>query len=538
MTALVVRGFAGEVRALHPTILPSSVGVTSRNQKPGRGDLRPWGAPSTVASATLTHQTIYRMGRDVASDSQYWLSWSSLVHAVRTYNADDTTERTFYSGDGQPKVTNNVLALSGGPPYPVTYRPLGVPAPVDPPVGTPSGGSGTAQSLFYVYTYVTDWGWESAPSPPSDEVLLLPGGTVALDGFSAAPSGNYGIVTIRIYRTQADAAGGASFYFLRDISYANPTSTTDDGRDLGEECQTVLWEVPPTDLTWLTPMWNGMLAGISGNGVRLCEPFVEYAWPASYEITVPDATPVALGVYGQNMVVLTTGRPMLVAGSSPDSMDHQPIPFPQACIAPKSVVSTSYGVIWASEDGLCSYGIDGPRLITAGLMTREDWQALDPSSIVGCQYEGLYFGSYDDGSGRKGFVISPSNPTGIYFLDDGYSVMRFDELRDQLYVLSGSNVQKWDAGSAMTHTFKSKLFRLQGPASFCWGQVNADAFPVTLKVYADGVLKHTETVASKLPFRLPSGFMAVEWQFEVTGTTAVQSVALAQSLREVIQSVG
>jgi hypothetical protein len=56
MPVIRLAGFAGENRALHPMLLPDSVGVTSRNQKPGRGDFRPWKQPSTVAAVPAGRQ--------------------------------------------------------------------------------------------------------------------------------------------------------------------------------------------------------------------------------------------------------------------------------------------------------------------------------------------------------------------------------------------------------------------------------------------------------------------------------------------------
>ena len=59
MAVLRLSGFAGENRALHPMLLPEAVGVLSNNQKPGRGDLRPWNAPlalATVPAARVRHQ--------------------------------------------------------------------------------------------------------------------------------------------------------------------------------------------------------------------------------------------------------------------------------------------------------------------------------------------------------------------------------------------------------------------------------------------------------------------------------------------------
>lgn len=532
MAVITLAGFAGENRAIHPKLLPDAVGVVSRNQKPGRGDLRSWKQPTSVASVPGGRQTIYRMGRDVNSDSQYWLSWPGIVHAVRGFDADDTTERTYYTGDGAPKVTDNTMALTSAP-YPTANRPLGIPAPASAPLISVDTGdyTGDTETYFYVYTYVNDWGWESAPSPASLQNDRPSDATATITGFATAPSGNYQINRIRIYRTQTGSSGTAEFFFLREIAYGT-SSTTDDNRTLGEVLPTTAWTPPPDDLGFLTTLWNGMLAGISGNAVRFCEQYTPYAWPMAYDVVPPDSKPVGLGVFGQSLLVLTTGRPLLVSGTSPQGMDQQPIEIPQACVASRSIVSMGTGVAWASEDGLCWYGAGGPRILTAGVMTREDWQALNPSSIIGAMYEGLYFGSYLDGSTRRGFMIDPQSPQGIFFLDVGYVALHFDELKDQLYVLDGTSIQKWDTGEPFMYLFRSKVFKVPKPTNFAISEVVADSYPITFRLYADGALKHTKTVASRNPFRLPSGFLAMDWQIEIEGTDAVQSAAIATSVAE------
>lgn len=546
MAVIRYGGFAGENRAINPVMLPDTVGVISRNQKPGRGDLRAWKSPLTVAPSTAGRQTIYRMGRDVDSDSQYWLSWTTPVNVVRGFDANDTTEQTFYTGDGAPKFTNNVLALASAP-YPTASRPMGIPAPAGAPtvVGTNSGAtSPVIEYYYYVYTYVNSAGWESAPSPVSALVTRDNLGSTAISGFSAVPSGNYDIATIRIYRTQGSSTG-TDFYFLGEVSIST-TTATDSNQALGEILATNFWFPAPgiptggatsitePTLSNLTALWNGMMSGISGNSVRICEPYTPYAWPATYEIIPPDSKPVAQGVFGQSLLILTTGRPLLVQGSTPDGMDQRPLEIQQACVSARSVVSMGNGVAWASEDGLCWFGDGGARVITNGIMLREDWQALVPSSIIGRMYEGLYLGSYDDGSGRKGFIIDP-NGGGIYFLDVGYEAMYFDSLKDQLYVLNGSNIGKWDAGTSLTYRSRSKPFRQGSPINYAAAVVVANAYPVTFRLYADGVLKHTQTVADRNPFRLPSGYRAFEFQIELEGSTPVQDVAIATSVEELKQ---
>ena len=148
-------GFAGENRAMHPKLMPDSAGTLSRNQKPGRGDLRPWKNPVQVATVPAGRSTIYRMGRDVASDSQYWLSWTGTVHAVRGFDATDTTERTYYTGDGVPKVTYN-LSLDGVDPQDnpgSNWRPLGLPAPATAPLVTTDAGTWTGDQTTYYSAY-------------------------------------------------------------------------------------------------------------------------------------------------------------------------------------------------------------------------------------------------------------------------------------------------------------------------------------------------------------------------------------------------
>ncbi len=533
---ITLSGFQGANRAVHPKLLQESVGVDSLNQKPGRGDLRPWKLPVAVATVPSGAKSLYRMGRDVASDNLYWLSWDKSVHVSQGFETEDVAERTYYTGDGTPKVTNTTLALASTP-YPMAARDLGVPKPsagllAEVVYGSAEAGSfgAQAETVFYVYTYVSDWGSEGMPSPVSLQVDKKNADSVILTGFAPPPAGNYGIETMRIYRTKA-SAGGADFYFMKEVPLGTQ-SVMDDNSELGELIATETWAMPPADLSHLISLWNGMLAGISGNSVRFCEAYVPYAWPLAYDAVPPDGKPVALGVFGQSLLVLTTGRPLLLSGTSPDSMDQQPLEIPQGCVAPRSVVSMGNGVAWSSNDGLCWYGAGGAKILTAGIMTREDWQALRPSSVVGCMYEGLYFGSYDNGTGRKGFMIDPNNPQGIYFLSKGYEAMHFDELQDQLYVVDGSEVKRWDAGNPMTAVFRSKVFKMPHPTNFGCCEVVADGLSVTVRVFADGALVHTHFMTDATPFRLPSGFRATDWQVEVEASNSVQGVVLANTMAE------
>lgn len=168
MAVIRLQGFGGCNLALNSRFLPETQGVLSYNQKLGRGDLRPLRAPATVASVPAGRSTIYRMGRDTSSDTQYWLSWPGVVHVVRGLVANDPTECTYYTGDGPPKWTDNTMALASAP-YPTTARSLGVPKPAAAPnaVIATAGTNTNSETRAYVYTFVTDRGEEANPATPA-----------------------------------------------------------------------------------------------------------------------------------------------------------------------------------------------------------------------------------------------------------------------------------------------------------------------------------------------------------------------------------
>jgi hypothetical protein len=426
------------------------------------------------------------------------------------------------------------------------------------------------ETVYACYTYVTDKGEESAPSPVSAGYVRTVDTTATIAGLAAAPSGAFTINRIRVYVTVTGQAGDTEFLFLREVS-SSTTSTTDDLRDRGAVLPSDGWLPPPgvaqggalnvTEpvLTCLTAMWNGMAAGITGNAVRFCHPYTLHAWPLANEYMPPDAKPIALGTFGQNLLVLTNGAPCVVSGSAPDSMDGRPLEFNEACVSVRSVVSFGHGVAWACPDGLAYYGAGGPKMLTAEILEKEDWEALVPSTIVGGIIEGLYVGFYTVGGSTKGFVIDPLNPTGMYFLEAGYAAAYFDPIQDRFYVLSGSSVQKWDSGAAMTAVFKSKTFREAAPVSFAYAEVIADAYPVTLKVNSisytpaqitkllaanalftgiSGGIQYSVSVTSRDAVPLPEFPLNDDWQIELSTALPVQGVVLAESVEELDEAPG
>lgn len=543
MRPITLAGFAGANLAAHPRLLPEAVGVSVVDADPGYRDLRPLRDRVTVATVPTIPQrlTLYRLGRDTPSDANYWLSWSTIVHAIRGFDGNDPTERTYFSGSGSPKWTDNVIGLAGGAPYPQGARELAVPAPITQPTVTmvTQGASGTESTNFYVETFVNDLGWESAPGPVSSGIVMKPGAIVSIGPLEAAPAGNYGINRRRLYRTQTSENGAASFFFLREVPIGT-TTTQDDARTLGDLMATQGWLPPPATAHSLIALWGGMTCLLDGKRILFSEPNAPYAYPGKYDLATLDK-PLATATWEQNLLVLTTGRPVLVGGSSPGEMDDSRLAMSQPLASVRSVVALGHGVAWASNEGLAYAGAAGQSMLTDGVLTPAQWKALVPSSMVAGRYGRFYVCSYNDGSGRKGFMFDPLRPQqGIWFLSTGFDACFYDELADVLYVLEGGNVRKFDAGAALAARFVSKRFLQTAPTNFGVAKVVASAYPVALTITArwvgpDGAqLQHVEnrTVLNDAAFTLDSGFLADDWQIEVQSSGSVQAVRLAADVAD------
>lgn len=158
--------FWGESPKIAPRLLPEGAAQAAVNLRLTSGRIDPVFYPLEVNAVLRAGiKTIYRM---YDHEGDYWLNWASDVDVVKGPIAGDTTFRTYFASDDfEPRVTNLSLVKSGGPPYPQLWYVLGVTPPKSAPTATATGGASTEESRAYVYTYVTAWGEESAPSPAS-----------------------------------------------------------------------------------------------------------------------------------------------------------------------------------------------------------------------------------------------------------------------------------------------------------------------------------------------------------------------------------
>lgn len=382
------------------------------------------------------------------------------------------------------------------------------------------------EDRFYIQTFVTDWDEESAPSPVSTIVTLDQNDTVALT-LASPPSGRH-ITKSRIYRTNVGSAS-AAFQFVAEVT---GTSYTDSkkGAELGEVCPTLTWAEPPSNLQGLVGMPNGIMAGFFGNTVCFCDPYHPYAWPVEYQITT-EYPIVGLAVYGQTLVVGTRGNPYLMSGADSASMSALKLDANQACVSRRSMVTTDAGVIYASPDGLCLANPSGVKCVTNGdaggqpIWVREDWQALNPSSIIAAEHEGIYVFLYSGGC----YALGDGK---LVRLDITGSALYMDKVTDMLYVASGTSILGAFLSGRRTGLWRSKRFMLSQHAAYAWVQLAGDySAAATVRIYADGALFHTATLSSNTPQRVPPGRFK-EWEVELESTARVTELTLASSTAE------
>lgn len=535
MVGVVIRAFGGISPKTPPRRLSETQAQTADKCAVFNGALRPAKDVSgtTVATKPSSTQTIYKFGQDSTNETSGWLAFNSDVDVARGQINGDTEEWTFYTGDGAPK------AIRSG--YTASPISMGIAAPTaaltalaDSATLPADTDSLTEETRLYTYTFVYKIGGrdiESAPAPGSNLVDIYPGQSANLYGFQTPSLATH----YRIYRSTAGV-----YLFVAEISLAtgqaaSSTSPYEDDIDpelLAEELPSLYWAEPPTNLAGLINMPNGVMAGFVGRDVYFCEPYVPHAWPEKYRQAL-DYPVVGLGRMDTTLAVLTKGTPYFIQGSHPDSVVVVKSDLEQACSSKRSIVSFNNSVFYCSPDGLIALTPSGSRNITDSMFTKEQWQDLvDPTSVTADHYESRYVGFYNNGTDSGSFIFDTISNSFVLSTSTTNPTATFQSLRnDKLYVAVAGNIKEWDAGSNLTYTWRSKIFPMTKPLSMSCAQVEAEAYPVTAKIYADGALLHTQTVADRNPFRLPVK-VARDWEVELSGTNEVFTFAMAQSMEE------
>ena len=540
--------FKGTAPKLAARLLADGAAKTAVNCRLDSGDLAPIRGLSNITSTVESagaENSLYKY--DTVGGVDQWFRWDEDVDVVRSPIAANTSNRVYFTGDSvdekRPRSTYNVVAVGGGTVYPsVSFR-LGIPAPTSAPTMTVVGSAPAEtdnevkEARSYVYTFVSLNGEEGPPSPPSAVLDLYPTSqTVNLTTMETGLPVSSDINVKNIYRTVTSTAG--TFYMYVDSVVLNDQDYSDSKTAL--QLQGALpstdWVAPPAGMIGLTSLSNGILAGFKDNEVMFCEPFMPHAWPTKYRMST-DYSIVAIKAVGSSLIVTTKAYPYVVQGTHPSNMTLSRMRENQSCVSKRSIVNMGSHVMYASPDGLVSASGTSAVLSTDMVFSRTQWQALKPETIHGYMYEGNYIGLYTVSGVQKGFIFNPktsllSDLTGVTALTGGYS----DPEDDALYFIdSSSQIKQFDSGSEITYEWHSKQYKLGRPINMAVAQVEAESYSnITISVYAESGLVHSQAVLNERAFRLPSGYRSNQFEVKLVGTDIINSVSVATSMSDII----
>jgi hypothetical protein len=553
--------FIGEIPTIIPRLLPDGAAQLAKNCKLVNGAIVPLRYSGDYRVLGNGNSFFYKHGTT-------WFEYSKVVDVV---NAPIAKNRLYITGDGVPKIVTDASVIYS----------LAVKQPPTPLTAVASGvlDVATQSTVVYSYTYVTAYDEESEPAPVSNEVVRSPGMEVTLTGFVAPPTDrNYN--RIRIYRSQTSLSGITDLYFIAEVALPVPNPSYVDlpeDSPIQEAIGTLTYNPPPDDLQGIIALPNGMLAGFTGNKLYFSEPYIPHAWPEKYVLTT-NYDIVGLGAFGRSIAIMTKGNPYIATGITPDAMAMELIEVNYPCVNKRGIVDLGYAVAYPSSDGLILVSSEGAKHVTRQLFTRDQWQQLNPQTMVACQYDGRYVAcySYVDSAGatQSGtIIIDLTGEQAFLSRTDFYTnYMFYEPGAGKLYVLDGQKAKQWDAPNMpyMQMEWRSKKIVLDGPINMGASMVDIDAvsiaanqplpmitiddatfvsesFPSTVVpgsvftasadpafqavVYADGAAVQTFSDINKVS-RLPGGFMARTWEVTVKGRQPVTSIYLAWSPSE------
>lgn len=591
MVAIRLAAFGGMVPGMDDRLIPDNNAAYALNAWLYSGALQGIHTQTLIYTpVSADTRRVFRIpvqyyDKEHIADS-YWMEFDDAdTDVIRTPLTGDSYQRYYWASPSEPPGYNTLSRIAAGS---AGYL-LGIPTPATAPTVVPGGGvSATLESRAYAYTWVSTYGEEGPPSPPTvttgkvDDTWAL-----TLTAPTLADTTGRSLATVRIYRTVTATSGITTYFFVAEQAIATLTyNDTSSSATVAEnnQLESTEWSGPPSDLQGMISMPNGMVAGFRENEVWFCEPYRLHAWPAGYTINVSYPI-VGLGVVGQTLVICTTGYPHAATGVTPSAMTLSRLPMLAPCMSRGSIVSSQFGVYYASADGIALAAYGSIAIVSKTLITKDRWQELLylrllRSAMIGGAYYtngGLSAGlfeptAYEDAAfevtdytaARTGAMVDLSdNRVAWTQIEDTGPVVNVmtDTWTGEVFIVRDGGVYHLDISPTNTrrpYLWRSKVFqpteRKNLEAMRIWFDlpdgvttptqpVNTDQDQIydpntqlgVVRVFADGVREYVAEIrTSGELMRLPSGFQATFWQFEIEAKVRIYSLEAATSAKELM----
>ncbi len=459
---LTYNRFLGELPLVDPMLLQPNQATRAFNTRLERGSIECLHESKHYADSRKPRDqlTIYRFAPVPGDSESGWMfTWDRIVDCVPGPVAGNTQHMTYWTGEDYPRYTDNSLGTGKEGPLPLASYRLGVEQPNKAPtveliyqaVPEPnaddddlpeSDDAATETDRDYVVTYVQQLGSLEMEGPPSDpsEIITVAsspkGFGVKLTNIPKPPSGPYPWGSKRVYR-RIYSAGKTQFALVATLAVdqLEYKDLIPDAEIPGDVLVSENYNPPPETMHSLGVLSNGIMFGANDNDACLSEPYQPHAWNVFARYPLPH-TIVGMGQADNQIIAITAKNPYIVVGFSPASMSTQELHLEQGCLSKRSIVSGSFGCCYASPDGIVLVSGQGSRVITVGMLTQKQWQALNPVSMIAAVNEDLLLMAFERTDGSKGvLIIDPASPEmGIRFTDQHFLAAYQDCVLDSLLV--------------------------------------------------------------------------------------------------------
>jgi len=547
MPSIRLQNMGGIAPRISPRLLPLSAAQIAENTKLWSGEVRAFrdGLRLSDQMPIAPIKTIFHI-------AGAWLAWKEDVDVVLGFTPDAPLGRVYYTGDGVPKVIQQVIAASEAPTPTSSFR-LGLTPPAQAPVVSTVAPGSPAEFRSYVYTWMSAFGEESVPSPPSPLIYVQDGLATTINFSASIPPTN--VSNVRIYRSN-----GGPFIFVFEVPQFTGTwvdTVTNEDIKANEQLVSQYYYPPNPKMIGLIGTANGFLVGFWDNKVGFSVPYQPHAWPPGY-VKIFDYPIVALATFDTTVVVFTTGYTYLVDGMDPQNLSVSRVNDVYPCVSKRSVSAGDRGVYYASDSGLTFVGAGGVSVVSKDLLDEDNWADWKPHTMHGTVYDGFYYGFFrgdtqttDPNENGMGFVFDindrasgannkalittiPFYATAVFAAPD----VRLHYTRSNLTVTS---LYEWDRGTDyMEYLWRSKEFVFPYVVSFGAAKVVArcaDDRPCTVRLL-DGACNRVvfeRGVTSAAPFRLPALNPRLNWVIEVKGSADVQEMHFATSMQDLTE---
>ncbi len=372
---------------------------------------------------------------------------------------------------------------------------------------------------------------------------FTPSSTAYADATAENVDPLYNVISKRIYRLN-QAVSTAQYQFVAEIPYTSTTFTdTIPDASLGEILASTEWDAAPTGIKGIIALANGALAGFVDNLLCFSVPKYPHAWPVSWQIPF-ERDIVALGCFGNTVVVLTQGQPYLAIADDPSNVALERVDPGFSCMSKRGKIQSGEITIYPCPEGLVAIGPNVASGLTFGspnpvddIITPEAWQTrYNPSTLVSFYWQGKYMGFYQvtGTTNYAGFIFDLKTKdlvdldfvatAGYYDKTDGTLYLDID---DELYSFASSDELR-------TFNYKSPRKRFK-PSNFRCMKVLANTYPVGVDItYPDldftdihTLIESSEPVRTRKP-----GALVKSCEVRVYGQNEVTAVYLSTTLEE------